>query len=153
MSKEIESDINREPNERPEEELDKLSPQKLLQNFTKNRVTQCVGIAFAVHLVIICGTSPRFIYESINPEAKARRIEREQKEAQLSLNARLAASAPPLTTGKVDKASSEGAGDKPITDAERKESAVYKEVTEAAGDDEIPDVPDDIDISLEDTTF
>ena len=142
--------MNEEPQSRPEEDVDKLSPQKLLKNFTQNRVLLCLGIALAAHVIVFCGTSPRYIYEGINPEAKARRIEREQKEAQVALNARLAAGMGSGATGEVAQASSES---KEVTDAERKESAIYKEITEEADAEEIPRVPDDIDISLEDTTF
>jgi hypothetical protein len=142
--------MNETPEPRPEEDLDKLAPQKLLKNFTQNRVLLCLGIALGVHVIILCGSSPRYIYEGINPEAKARRIEREQKEAQIAVNARLAAGMGSGATGEVVNASSDK---KEVSDADRKESAVYKEITETAESDAIPRTPDDIDISLEDTSF
>jgi len=138
--------------QRPDEDIDKIAPQKLLINFTRNRVLLCLGIALGLHIVVICGTSPRYIYEKINPEAKARRVEREEKAKQAALNATLAKGKDSASaTSTVARASSDG-GDKAGMDA-RKETDQYKEITSQPEDDEIPRVPDDIDISLEDTEF
>jgi hypothetical protein len=149
--------MNDETTPRSEDDIENIAPQKLLGNFTQNRALKCLGIAAAIHLVILCGSSPRYIYESINPEAKKARLAREDASKLKDINekidrespsAKLAREKREAEKSESDSASSDGEGD---TMEKRKQTEAYKETVEKAAEDEIPEEPDDIGLSLEDT--
>jgi len=149
--------MNDETTPRSEDDIENIAPQKLLGNFTQNRALKCLGIAAAIHLVILCGSSPRYIYESINPEAKKARLAREDASKLKDINEKIDRESPSAKLAREkreaeksegDSASSDGEGD---TMEKRKQTEAYKETVEKAAEDEIPEEPDDIGLSLEDT--
>ena len=140
----------------PEQDIETIAPQKLLGNFTRNRVLKCIGIAVAVHITVIIVTSPRYIYESINPEAKARRVMREKAEREKSKDEAIARPSPRETVEKNKQPeSTPGDTGEPSPDSmeARKQTETFRETTEVADPDDVPRQPEDIGISLDDTEF
>ena len=132
----------------PQDDAENIAPQKLMENFTQNRVLKYLAIAAIAHLVVIVGTtSPRTLYEMVNPAAKKSRLEKERSEEQAALNARL----------KKDEAPDKGAAGKSAAGSkdddgthDRKDTEVYKDISEKATPDEIPDKPDDVESLFDD---
>lgn len=149
--------MNDETAPRSEDDIENFAPQKLLGNFTRNRILKCLGIAAAIHVVILAGTSPRYIYESINPEAKKARLQREDAAKLKGMNEIIDRESPAAKAAR-EKREAEKAADGTSTDdgdkdsmANRKNTETYKETVEQADPDEIPEDPGDIGLSLEDT--
>ncbi|MDA0321573.1 MAG: hypothetical protein O2923_02495 [Verrucomicrobia bacterium] len=149
--------MNDESTPRSDEDIENIAPQKLLVNFTENRTLKCLGLAAAIHVLVLCGSSPRYIYEAINPEAKKVRLAREDSDKLKDMNekidrespaAKLAREKREAEKSKADAASTDGEAD---TMEKRMQTDAYKETVEKAAADEIPSEPEDIGISLEDT--
>jgi len=123
-----------------EQELARLSPEKLITGFTRTPVVHFAVIAVLLHVVVIVGSSLPFIYDTwINPEAAAarqaqveaqRQAERDQelKDAAASSNDEA-----PSADGQTEQAGN-GTATKQAPDKSRLE----QELEEAAEPDEMP---------------
>jgi len=121
----------------------RLSPDKLLLDFSKTRILHYVALAVVIHLVLIAATSVGYIRDRwIDPEGATRR-----KAAQLEARkAAEAKAAPP----KPERAAAPKAEQKAIPE-DRKQTPVVKEITELPKKGEIPKEPDDLGISIDET--
>jgi len=130
-------------------DIDRLSPDKLVIGFSRSKIMLCIGLAIAVHLVLIGATSVGYIRDRwIDPEGAARRKEA-QLEAKKAEAARLAvltakvkapAPAPPAPKASEEKKAEE-----------KKDTPVVKGITELPKKGEIPKKPDDLGISIDET--
>jgi len=138
-------------------DVDRFAPQKLLDEFTKSRIVLCVALALAVHVVLIGGSSLEYVYFNwINRDAGIAREEAKKAELEAKKKAeREAAAAARAAKSKTSEKAAEKKPGAEDTDEEmiekHKDSTVVKEITETATPDEIPDKPDDLGISIEET--
>ena len=54
-------------------DIEKLSPEKLLWRFSRSGIVVCIVFAFAVHVVVLGGTSVDYIHGLVDPAWKAER--------------------------------------------------------------------------------
>jgi outer membrane biosynthesis protein TonB len=125
-----------------------VSPDELLAGFSTSNVFRWFLVALLVHAVVIGGFSIGTIRDALDPEgAKAR------KEAALA--AAKAAATPAATTAPAAQPAAATPAAAPEATAAAKPEApqtpIEKVPTEAAKPDEIPDTPDDLGLSIEDT--
>jgi len=139
------------------QDVDKLSPDKLMLGFTRSKIMLGIGVAVAIHLVLLLATSVTYIRDRwIDPEGAARR-KAEQLEARKAKEAEAAAASekalattkrPAAPSTKAPGAASPAA---PGPDEARKNTPVVKGITELPKKGEIPKKPDDLGISIDDT--
>jgi len=135
------------------ENVEDVSPHKLLRNFSKSRLLRCLFLALLIHAAVIGGLSTDYIYRTwIDPgaglpqaDAAANAADAEDAEAP-SGDATLEDSAGnPKGPGSDTKGgSAEDAGDA-VQDA-----PVVNRVTEKADPDQIPEDPDGLGLSIDD---
>ncbi len=142
------------------EDVEEFSPYKLLDNFSKSRILPCLFLALVLHVLVIGGTSYNFIYRTWidpNPEsadANAAEQPGEASETPSEGEASKQGTKPGETAeeGGEDKAATEKTGEEtPKKPADGDEPPVIKKITEEPKPGEIPDEPDSLGISLEDT--
>lgn len=143
-----------------EKDADRFAPQHLLAEFTRNRIVRCLAVALAVHVVIIGGSSLDYVYFSwINPEAGRAREDARKKAREAEVAKTRAAQTQPSETGEKAEpgktATGEGASGQE-TDQDliekNKTNPVIREITETAKPEDIPDKPDDLGISIGETS-
>ena len=126
-----------------------VSPDDLLAGFSTSNVFRWFLAALLLHAVVIGGFSIGTIRDALDPEgAKARR--------EAALAAAKATAAPAATQAPADQpAAATPAAAAPEATAAAKPEApqtpIEKATTEAAKPEEIPDTPDDLGLSIEDT--
>jgi len=143
------------------DDVENLSPHKLLRHFSKNRVLPCIILALMVHVLVIGGSSAEFIYytwidPSANPDAATAGQPGEQPGEGAPGSTPAAGDPSEEKPGDAEN----GAGDEPSEPGgngsttppdEDQTPPVVKRITEKASPDEIPADPDDFGISIEDT--
>ncbi len=150
------------------QKIDQIAPDKLLHIFAKSRIIPCLVAAVVLHLVIIAGTSVGYLRAQIpgfKPEAEEKPAEASAKPepapAQAAApaatpEAPAQAAAPADATQPPAAAAKPAAGNGSLSDAElmeqRKNSSVIKRITDVAKPEELPKKPDDLGISLEETS-
>lgn len=125
-----------------------VSPDDLLAGFSTSNVFRWFLVALLLHVVVIGGFSIGTIRDALDPEgAKAR------KEAALA--AAKAAATPAATAEPAARpaAATPAAGPEATTTAkpDTPQTPIEKATTEVAKPAEIPDTPDDLGLSIEDT--
>ncbi|MBN2301858.1 MAG: hypothetical protein JXN60_05015 [Lentisphaerae bacterium] len=145
------------------DDIEKLAPHKLVANFTKNRVLLCTVIALAVHALVISVTSIDYLYYNvINQEAGRLREERIKNEEQAKKDAERKKLQQKAEASRVVRTQNSGTADNLNKNSETdmsnetlmdkyKDTPVVKSVTDAAKPEEIPDAPDNLNISIKDT--
>ena len=121
-----------------------VSPDELLAGFSTSNVFRWFLVALLVHAVVIGGFSIGTIRDALDPEgAKAR------KEAALAAAKAAATPAPAAQPAAATPAAAPEAT--ATAKPEAPQTPIEKATTEAAKPDEIPDTPDDLGLSIEDT--
>jgi outer membrane biosynthesis protein TonB len=121
-----------------------VSPDELLAGFSTSNVFRWFLVALALHAVVIGGFSIGTIRDALDPEgAKAR------KEAALAAAKAAATPAPAAQPAAATPAAAPEAT--ATAKPEAPQTPIEKATTEAAKPDEIPDTPDDLGLSIEDT--
>ena len=136
-----------------DQDIQRHSPQKLMGSFAGSRMLVCLGIALAVHVIIVGGSSLDYIYYNwINREAGKARQERLEAERKAKADGgREAAETPAGGDAKAEPGAAAGAeGEEAMLEA-HSDTPVVKRVTEKATPDEIPEQPEELGISLDDT--
>ncbi len=135
-----------------ENDVENISPYKLLGHFSKSRVVPCVFLAAIIHVGVIGGLSYDFIYHTwINPTKESTEVtdadagkssgdadEPEGAQSDESSDA-------PASPGDGDTAD----GDTP--EGVDPNAPIVQKTNERANPDEIPDEPTDIGFSIDDT--
>jgi hypothetical protein len=137
------------------DDIDKLSPQKLMGVFSETPALMAFGVAVILHVLVIGGTSLSYIYATwINPSAPV--AEEDAANGGSGTDAAggtnvtaVAATNDAATAGEAT--ADEGAATGPAEG--QAEAPVVKRVTEASAPGETPDLPDDIGIKIEDTNL
>ncbi|NQT86705.1 hypothetical protein HQ560_08080 [bacterium] len=137
----------------PQNDVERLSPDKLVVGFSRTRMARWLVIALVAHVVFAGATSVGFIRDRwIDPEGAAQRkaalvAKRKADEAAAT------ASEVEAPAAKVDpKAEPEkkGAPDDPALIEKHKDAPIIKAITEKAKKEDIPKNPD-IGISIDET--
>lgn len=138
------------------------SPDKLLIGFTQSRFIACLIIAAAIHGLIFTASSVTYIRDQLDPEGAERR--KSEAAAQQAAATSQVASAASVTatrtraavTSAVPAAAGTNEGTKPagtgpsVGDA-RTNTVIMKQISEIPKPGEIPAVPDDLGVSIDDT--
>jgi hypothetical protein len=129
-----------------ETSLERLSPDDLVSSFSKSHLIRWFLAALGLHAIVIGGLSLGTIRDLVDPEgAKARR--------EAAVAAAKAATTPAPAPPAAEPAAAEppaAAGTTPPAGSGEL-SPVERATSEAASPDEIPRVPDDLGLSIEDT--
>ncbi len=140
-----------------------MSPQKLLNGFSKDRIVFWLAVAACIHVVLISLLSLGYIRDRwIDPEgAEARKAAVLAAQEALKKEAAAKVVRPPVSTGAVSQANAATSGVAKVSGAstgtteqileQRKDSPVVKRITEKAKPEEIPAQPNDLGISIGDT--
>jgi len=143
-----------------EKDTDRFAPQHLLVEFTKNRIVRCLAVALVVHVVIIGGSSLDYVWYSwINPEAGRAREEAQKKAREAEVAKARAAETQPSDSGEKGESGETGTGegssgegtDQGLTE-KNKTNPVMQEITEKAKPEDIPDRPEDLGLSIDETS-
>jgi hypothetical protein len=142
-----------------------MSPLRLLAGFAKGRIVRWIAVAAVAHVVLIGLLSMGYIRDRwIDPEGAAERKaaalaaqEALKKEAAAAKAPRAAGATGAVagagaTTAAVIKATGTSTGTPEQIPDDRKDTPVVKRITEKAQPGEIPKQPDDLGISINDTT-
>ena len=124
------------------EDIDKLAPQKLTGSFGRSPVLKAMGIAVVLHVIVIGGTSMRYVYRTLAGTPAVE--EAADTEAVETADAETEAPAPVRERARTD-----GQPVRVPADV-RPDAAVIRRATDAASPDELPGL-DDLGLRLEDT--
>ncbi len=139
-----------------------MSPQKLLVGFSKDRIIFWIGVAVAVHIVLIGLLSLGYIRDRwIDPQgAEDRKAAALAAQETLKKETAAKIARPPVATGVVAqagvsttgvaKASANSSGTTEQILDDRKNAPVVKRITEKAQPGDIPAQPNDLGISIND---
>ncbi len=145
------------------QDIDELVPEKLFSGFAKSRIGARIFLAFAIHVVVIGGTSVTFVWDNyVDPVGAARRREAEKAlEKKKADEQRKAARAekespsaePDKRAGKSSAGETTGAGTEHEQLMEKhRGTKIIKKITEMPKPGEIPMEPDDF-LDLDETDF
>ncbi len=134
------------------QDIQQLSPDKLMLGFSQTRFTKGLVLAVVFHVLFVGVTSMHFIWRTWiagaepEPEPVAEAAAEDAPEDAVDDSS--------ATTGAVEKAESEPA-EAPQTGHDAmmekyKDTPTVRAITEVADPDEIPDMPDGINLSIED---
>ena len=130
-----------------ENSLERLSPDDLVSSFSKSHLIRWFVVALGLHVLVIGALSLGTIRDLIDPEgAKARR---EAAVAAAKAAAPAAPAPPAAEPAAAETPAAATAAAPPAGSAEL--SPVERATSEAASPAEIPRVPDDLGLSIEDT--
>jgi len=126
----------------------KVSPDDLLGGFSQGNLLRWFLAALAIHVVVISGFSVGTIRDWVDPEgAKAR-----QEALVAAARAAATPGEAPATRGEAAPAeAAAGAAAPSELQTAEGQTPIEKATTAAAKPDEIPDVPDDLGLSIDDT--
>ena len=127
------------------ENVEDVSPYKLLRNFSKSRLLRCLFLALLIHAVVIGGLSTNYIWRTwIDQEA-------ELPEQGAAAGAEEAPSEGGTAGDPVGDANGPGSDEEGGSAGGAPQDApVVNRVTEKAGPGQIPDEPDGLGLSIED---
>ena len=126
-----------------------VSPDDLLADFSTSHIVRWFLVALLLHAVVIGGFSIGTIRDALDPEgAKARK---EAALAAAKAAATPAATAEPATAPSAATPAAAAPEATAATKPDAPQTPIEKATTEAAKPDEIPDAPDDLGLSIEDT--
>ena len=124
------------------QDINTLSPDKLVLGFSRSKILMGIGIAVAVHVVFLLATSVTYIRDRwVDPEGAMKR-----KAAQLEARQAEAAAAK-----RPAEAARPAAPDARSPEEARRDTPVMKGITELPKKGEIPKAPDDLGISIDET--
>ena len=156
------------------QEIERLSPDKLMASFSASRIWSGLFISLVVHAILIGGTSLTYIYGQIDPKWAAAREAEMKKAAEAKRAAEAPKAAPAEAPGPAEKAgpgkaapeegaSTSGSETKPgakepgkaVSEHDRlmkkhANTAIVKVITATAKPEEIPEEPE-LGISIQET--
>ena len=121
-------------------DIGKLSPEKLLRQFSRSGIVLCIILAFGLHVIVLGGTSVDYIHGIIDPtwqEEQDRLKEEARRRAEAERRARQARGLPPATAAATRPATRPAARPKPPAGGRR----LPREVTTMPAPGEIPKLP------------
>jgi len=132
------------------ENVEDVSPYKLLRNFSKSRLLRCLFLALLIHAAVIGGLSTNYIYRTwIDPEAGL-----PEQDAAANVEDAQAPSGDGTTEDSAGGANGRGPDEEGGLAAEGGDAAqdapVVNRVTEKADPKELPHEPGGLGISIDD---
>lgn len=125
-----------------------ISPDDLLGGFSQGHLLRWFLAALVIHAVVIGGFSVGTIRDWVDPEgAKARK----EAVAAAARAATTPAEVPAPQAAAPPAEATAGATPPPESQADAAETPIEKATTATAKPEEIPDVPDDLGLSIDDT--
>ena len=122
------------------ENVEDVSPYKLLRNFSKSRLLRCLFLALLIHAAVIGGLSTDYIYRTwIDPKAGLPETAANPQEAE-----------PPPGEGTAKDPAGDADGLAKDGGDEAQQAPVVNRVTEKADPKELPDEPGGLGISIDD---
>jgi len=132
------------------ENVEDVSPYKLLRNFSKSRLLRCLFLALLIHAAVIGGLSTDYIYRTwIDPEAALPEPEAAANAEEPGAPSGDGAAEDPASGAK-GSGSDEPGGPAEGTGDGAQEAPVVNRVTEKADPEELPDEPGGLGISIDD---
>lgn len=146
-------------------EIEEQNPDRLIKFFSESRLVKCLAIAAGIHVVVLLGTSFGYLRETlVAPGESVSHAEAvdsgeggadesnppDAVVAQEGVEVVQETFEPAVQTPAAISPAAAGSQQEQVLE-ERKDSAVVREITEAAPAAEIPRVPADEGLSLEDT--
>ena len=143
-------------------DIERLQPDKLVTHFSRTRVGYFIVLAVVIHVLVIGVTSISTIRAYLDPAyakqlAKAEEKEQEKKSAEADKKDEGSAEGDEQEKGDDEGAATrdaeaKGAATRPSEQGGGEDKApVEKRVSDKADPDEIPDQPDDLGLSIDDT--
>jgi hypothetical protein len=131
------------PSRQDEQRIDRLSPDALMENFSRGRMLRWFLVALAAHVVVIGGLSLGTIADLLDPEAAAAR--------KAAAKAAATPAAAPAGDAAIPSATEGSAAPPAAQPAAKEMTPIEKATTEVAKPQELPGTPDDLGIDLDDT--
>lgn len=138
-------------------DIENLSPYKLLHNFSKNRVLSCILAAVIIHVAVIGGLSANYIYRTwidpaANPDEQTAGAPSEDQSSNAKPSGEAPGETPPanVTGGNTAKKDGRAVKDPTKPGDPREDAPVVNRVTEKADPDTIPKQPAGVGISIDD---
>lgn len=135
-----------------DDRIDRLSPDALVETFSRGQMFRWFLAALLIHTVVIGGLSVGTIRDLLDPEGAKARKAAAVEAAKAASAAAQPASAPAEQAAATPPAEGEKPATEPATPGDEKPKTPVEEATSAtAKPDEIPAAPDDLGIGLDDT--
>ena len=134
------------------QDINTLSPDKLVLGFSRSKILMGIGIAVAVHVVFLLATSVTYIRDRwVDPEGAMKR-KAAQLEARQAEEAKAAAASEKAAAAKRPaEAARPAAPDARSPEEARRDTPEMKGITELPKKGEIPKAPDGPGISIDET--
>lgn len=129
-------------------DIQRLSPDQLVTMFSQSPFSRGIVLAFVIHIVVIAVTSVGFVWRTyISPET----AEEEPVEIEAPAQPQPPRPEPQTETRSEPTAAETAQSEHDALMEQYKDTPTVRAITEAADPDEIPDMPDGLGISLDET--
>lgn len=133
-----------------DQRIDRLSPEALVESFSRSHLLRWFLVALAAHLLLIGAFSIGTIRDMLDPEGAAARKAAEAAAAKAA-SAPAAAAEPPAAEAKTETTAAQSAAAPAAATEAAPQTPIERATSEVAKPDEIPTAPDDLGIGIDDT--
>lgn len=133
-----------------DQRIDRLSPEALVESFSRSHLLRWFLVALAAHLLLIGAFSIGTIRDMLDPEGAAAR-KAEALAAAKAASAPAAAAEPPAAEAKTETTPAQSAAAPAAATEAAPQTPIERATSEVAKPDEIPTAPDDLGIGIDDT--
>jgi hypothetical protein len=133
-----------------DQRIDRLSPEALVESFSRSHLLRWFLVALAAHLLLIGAFSIGTIRDMLDPEGAAAR-KAEALAAAKAASAPAAAAEPPAAEAKTEATAAQSAAQPAAATEAAPQTPIERATSEVAKPDEIPTAPDDLGIGIDDT--
>lgn len=133
-----------------DQRIDRLSPEALVESFSRSHLLRWFLVALAAHLLLIGAFSIGTIRDMLDPEGAAAR-KAEALAAAKAASAPAAAAEPPAAEAKTETTAAQSAAAPAAATEAAPQTPIERATSEVAKPDEIPAAPDDLGIGIDDT--
>jgi hypothetical protein len=133
-----------------DQRIDRLSPEALVESFSRSHLLRWFLVALAAHLLLIGGFSIGTIRDMLDPEGAAAR-KAEALAAAKAASAPAAAAEPPAAEARTETTAAQSAAAPAAATEAAPQTPIERATSEVAKPDEIPTAPDDLGIGIDDT--
>jgi cytoskeletal protein RodZ len=135
-----------------DQRIDRLSPEALVESFSRSHLLRWFIVALAAHLLLIGAFSIGSIRDMLDPEGAATR-KTEALAAAKAASAPAAAAEPPAAEAKTETTAAQSAAAPAAATETAPQTPIERATSEVAKPDEIPTAPDDLGIGIDDTNI
>ena len=133
-----------------DQRIDRLSPEALVESFSRSHLLRWFLVALAAHLLLIGAFSIGTIRDMLDPEGAAAR-KAEALAAAKAASAPAAAAEPPAAEARTETTAAQSAAAPAAATEAAPQTPIERATSEVAKPDEIPAAPDDLGIGIDDT--